>query len=150
MYDSRADTEKHIHTVRDLLRAVILDLDRRGTVHDKSKLEDPEKAIFDEYTPKLADTTYGSDEYKQFLAEMKPALDHHYSQNAHHPEFWPNGIAGMSLLDVVEMLCDWKAATMRHNDGSLADSLRINKQRFGISDQLAGILENTAKELGWL
>lgn len=150
MYDSRADTERHIEQVRVLLRAVTADLERRALAHDRSKLEDPEKAIFDEYTPMLAGTTYGSPEYKRFLAEMKPALDHHYSQNAHHPEFWPHGVNDMSLLDLIEMLADWKAATMRHNDGDLAESLRINKRRFGISDQLASILENTAKELGWL
>ena len=30
--------------------------------------------------------TYGSDEYKACLTEMKPALDHHYAANRHHPE----------------------------------------------------------------
>lgn len=150
MYDSEKDTREHIEKVRGFLHFCAITLQQRSYSHDESKLCDPEKAIFDEYTPKLAGSTYGSDEYKQFLAEMKPALDHHYAHNSHHPEHYPNGIDGMSLLDVLEMLCDWKAATMRHKDGNLADSLRINKQRFGISDQLASILENTAKELGWL
>jgi hypothetical protein len=150
VYDSEKDTREHIEKVRGFLHFCAITLQQRSYAHDESKLRDPEKAIFDEYTPKLAGSTYGSDEYKQFLAEMKPALDHHYAHNSHHPEHYPNGIDGMSLLDVLEMLCDWKAATMRHNDGNLADSLRINKQRFGISDQLASILENTAKELGWL
>jgi hypothetical protein len=47
------------------------------------------------------------------------------------------------------MLCDWKAAGERHADGSITKSLEINKKRFGISDQLASILDNTRKELGW-
>lgn len=58
-------------------------------------------------------------------------------------------VDGMSLLDVVEMLCDWKAATERHADGSITKSIQINKARFNISDQLASILENTRKEMGW-
>jgi rubrerythrin len=59
------------------------------------------------------------------------------------------GVSGMTLLDVIEMLCDWKAAGERHADGSITKSLEINKKRFGISDQLASILDNTRKELGW-
>lgn len=56
---------------------------------------------------------------------------------------------GMSLLDIIEMVCDWKAASERTKQGSIAQSLAHNKQRFGISDQLASILENTVRELGW-
>jgi len=41
------------------------------------------------------------------------------------------------------MFCDWKAATMRHNDGNLLKSIEINAGRFGISDQLKQILINS-------
>lgn len=58
-------------------------------------------------------------------------------------------VNGMSLLDVVEMLCDWKAASERTKQGSIAQSLAHNKERFGIDDQLYNILVNTVKELGW-
>jgi hypothetical protein len=105
--------------------------------------------MYDEFTPKLRDSTYGSDEYKGFLKDMGAALQHHYANNSHHPEHYPNGINGMSLLDVIEMLADWKAATSRHADGDIQKSLEINKARFGISDQLAEMLANTVKELGW-
>lgn len=149
-YDSKLDTNKHIARVQVLLELAGDNLSRRSHLHDRSKLEDPEKSIFDEMTPKLAGSTYGSDEYKGFLAQMKPALDHHYAANSHHPEHYNNGIDGMSLLDVLEMLIDWKAAGERHNDGSIERSLKVNRERFKISDQLHAILENTAKELGWL
>ena len=114
-----------------------------------SKLADPEKTTFDEYTPKLKTSTYGSDEYKRFLAEMRPALEHHYAENRHHPEHFPNGIDDMTLIDVMEMLADWKAATERHDDGDIARSLKIQAERFGISEQLARILHNTVDYLGW-
>ena len=58
-------------------------------------------------------------------------------------------INGMSLIDVIEMLADWKAAGMRHSDGSIEKSLEINRKRFGVSDQLFRILSNTVKELEW-
>lgn len=149
-YDSIPDTNKHIARVQVLLELAECKLSERAHVHDRSKLEDPEKSIFDEMTPKLAGSTYGSEEYKGFLAQMKPALDHHYAANSHHPEHYPNGVYGMSLFDVLEMLIDWKAAGERHNDGSIERSLKVNRERFKISDQLHAILENTAKELGWI
>lgn len=149
-YDSRTDTLAHIATVRRNLAAVVRCLEDRAAAHDRSKLEDPEKAVFDEFTPKLKGSTYGGEEYKSFLAAMKPALDHHYANNRHHPEHHPDGVRGMNLLDVVEMLADWKAATERHADGSLARSIEINQKRFGYSDELRAILTNTAKAMGWM
>ena len=56
----------------------------------------------------------------------------------------------MSLLDILEMLADWKAAGERTANGNLAESLAVNRQKHAIGDQLFAILENTAKELGWL
>lgn len=149
-YDSTEDTKKHIYRVQWLLGRCMRNLRLRQNAHDKSKLEDPEKTIFDEMTPKLKNSIYGSEEYKSFLESMKPALDHHYALNSHHPEHYPNGINGMSLLDLLEMLCDWKAAGERHANGSMERSLEINKDRFKISPQLQCVLENTARELGWL
>jgi hypothetical protein len=58
-------------------------------------------------------------------------------------------VDGMSLLDVVEMLMDWKAASERHADGDIWTSIDHNEQRFNLSPQLASILRNTAKEMGW-
>jgi hypothetical protein len=150
IYDSTADTQAHIENVRWKLTAVAANLWKRGEAHDASKLEAPEKAAYDELTPRLAGLTYGSEEYRACLREMKPAIAHHYAQNSHHPEHWPNGVNDMSLLDVIEMICDWKAAGERHNDGNFAESLRINRERFGLSDQLYMLLVNTARELGWM
>lgn len=145
--DSRVDTYRHIATVQACLHRVIADLMHRQEVHDASKLSSPEVEVFDEFTPKLAHSTYGSEEYKGFLAAMKPALDHHYANNRHHPEYFPDGIRGMSLLDIVEMLCDWKAATLRHNDGDIRRSIEINQKRFGYSDELKQIMLNTLSVL---
>jgi hypothetical protein len=150
MEDSTLATLKHSRRVDELLLELMRAISFRVTCHDDSKLFDPEKAIFDEFTPKLRDSTYGSDEYKTYLEQMGEALQHHYASNRHHPEHFENGIDGMTLVDVVEMLADWKAATERHADGDLAKSLEIQRERFGMSDQLVSILRNTAVEAGWL
>jgi hypothetical protein len=148
-YDSTADTKEHIGKVQARIHECTNNLIVRAERHDKSKLMEPEKSGYDVLTIALKDCVYGSDEYKAALAEAKPVIDHHYQANSHHPEHYENGIAGMSLLDIVEMLCDWKAASERTKQGSIAQSLKHNQVRFGIDDQLAAILANTVKELGW-
>ena len=50
MYDSKKDTEQHIENVRSLLSEIILELTKRAQNHDASKLVNPEKAMFNEYT----------------------------------------------------------------------------------------------------
>lgn len=149
-YDSTHDTNQHILRVRELLYIVDGKLEERGYRHDRSKLDPEEKEVFDRVTPRLRGLTYGTPEYRESLTDLGPALAHHYAHNSHHPEHYTNGVAGMSLLDLVEMLCDWKAAGERHADGSMERSLLVNRERFRIEPQLQSILENTARELGWI
>jgi hypothetical protein len=140
-------TLRHIETVRNYINEVIKGLISRQELHDQSKLHEPELSIFHEYTPKLREISYGSEEYKKCMCEMKTAIDHHQKCNRHHPEYFSNGILGMTLIDIVEMLCDWKAATLRHQDGNIYKSLEINAKRFGYSEELHCILKNT---IDWL
>lgn len=148
-YDSRVDTYAHIATVREYLMKVVQNLMWRAHDHDLSKLEEPEKSTFDEFTPKLKTSTYGTAEYKSFLEDMGPALQHHYQVNDHHPEHFQFGIAQMDLMQVMEMLCDWKAATLRHDDGDLRRSIEQNAERFGYGDEMKFLLLNTAHNMGW-
>lgn len=196
MYDSKEDTLAHINAVQHYLYDCQYELRERGIHHDESKLQEPEKSVFDAVTPKLRALSYGSAEYKASLREMGTALEHHYQHNSHHPEHYKvwscwccekvfqhsetqvssvlegeirlcpecckhgtimecvlepaSGVYGMDLLDVLEMLCDWKAATARHADGDILKSLEINRTRFGISDQLYHILKNTVQRMGWI
>ena len=149
-YDSRPDTWEHIHQVQAALDDIIDDLNWRGHNHDRSKLRSPEREAFDEYTPKLRTTTYGSEEYEGYRKALGEALDHHYENNDHHPEHFPNGIEDMNLLQITEMLADWYAATQRHDDGDLAKSIYINAERFGYDESFARMLFNTAQYLGWV
>ena len=143
MSENKFKTIRHIEAVRNYISSVISELLNRANLHDQSKLQSPEVEIFEEYTPKLRGVTYGSKEYKGMMKEMKVAIDHHNSVNCHHPEHFENGINGMNLIDLLEMICDWKAATLRHNDGNLYKSIEINGKRFEMSDQLIKIMTNT-------
>ena len=50
----------------------------------------------------------------------------------------------MNLMDLIELICDWRAAADRHADGDISESIKKNIERFNISPQLASILDNTA------
>lgn len=149
-FDSAPDTYAHIERVRDGMFDVVTDLMHRARVHDHSKLEEPEKTCFDEFTPRLAETTYGSPEYEAALARMGTALQHHYANNDHHPEHHAGGIHEMSLVHLIEMLADWRAAAERHSDGSLLQSIEHNADRFGYGVEMTRLLRNTAIYLGWM
>jgi hypothetical protein len=118
-------------------------------LHDASKLTEPEKSAYDIITPKLKDSVYGSDEYRATIREMKPAIHHHYAHNTHHPEHWENGINDMSLFDLLEMICDWQAASERHTTGDIRKSLELNTERFKLEPQLVSIIKNTLMEMGY-
>lgn len=133
----------HKKIVAVSLNVIISELLRRAVEHDNSKFSPEEFDAFEEATPRLKDLVYGSDEYKQALKEIESALRHHYQVNRHHPEHFENGINDMNLIDLIEMVCDWIAASQRVKDGDIYKSLDINKDRFGISEQLFLIIKNT-------
>ena len=143
--ECRIETQKHIDKVRKYIRFFTDKLTTRGENHDASKLETPEVELFAEHTERLAEIEYGSDEYKAELEALKPALEHHYAVNRHHPQHYPNGIADMNIVDLVEMIADWKASSERYNNGNLLKSIEINAKRFNIDEQLTQILVNTAR-----
>jgi hypothetical protein len=145
--DERFKTLRHIEAVRNHLNACVRELLTRAERHDQSKMQELERELFDELTPLLRGSTYGSDEYKGFLKRLEKPLAHHYANNRHHPEHFPDGIGGMNLIDLLEMICDWKSSGLRHADGDIFKSIEINQKRFGYSDELKRLLVNTAE---WL
>jgi hypothetical protein len=146
-YSSRAATLAHIQQVRDQIGLFVTVMLQRGSVHDASKLTAAEKPALDAVIPLLRGVSYGSAEYKTLLESIRPALQHHYAQNSHHPEHYVgNGIAGMDLFDLVEMMCDWIASAGRNPGDGV--KLSHNVELFGIEPQLASILANTLARWG--
>lgn len=144
MSESKFKTLRHIETVRNYINLVIRELILRQEQHDQTKLESPEVEIFEEYTPKLRECEYGSEKYKAMMKEMNVAINHHNKKNRHHPEHFVRGINGMNLVDLIEMACDWIAASKRHNNGDVMKSIELNQERFEYSEELKNILVNTA------
>jgi Family of unknown function (DUF5662) len=145
-----SDSEKlrilrHIETVRNYMDACIVELGRRGREHDRSKLSEPEFETYARVQPLLRAADFGTQEYKDACKELGPALEHHQAVNRHHAEFFENGIAGMNLIDLLEMFCDWKASSMRSGSPEMIfSSIDVCQKRFQLSDELVAILKNTA------
>jgi hypothetical protein len=139
--------QAHQRKVQTLINLGIGELWKRYLEHDRSKLESPEYEIFNAHFDEFSRAEYGTAHYFEMLAKVSLAISHHYEVNRHHPEHFPDGIAGMDLIDLFEMLCDWMAATSYGTNGNLAKSIKVNTQRFNLSDQMVRVLENTA---GWL
>jgi hypothetical protein len=138
-----SEVRKHIMEVATNLQKLTAELGKRGIEHDASKLVSPEREIFAERTSDLAETVYASAEYETLVKGGQVAIDHHYANNRHHPEHWPDGIEDMDLVDLMEMLADWAAATKRNKNGNIHKSIEVNSPRFKMTPQLAKILENT-------
>jgi len=122
----------------------------RALFHDLSKFSRIERTGFSKASQKMHKVAYGSEEYEHLrkTEEMKLASAHHHRVNRHHPEHFHDfhalgGVTGMTLVDLVEMWCDWQSAVKRQEGGSLHRSVQVNKEGFGISDQLAQILRNS-------
>lgn len=157
-FDSRPDTLTHSLRVGTLIIQIVKGALDRATTHDLSKTQPPEVDGFNRMTPELSRMRYAgddgkmTDEYAASLAALAPTLEHHYQVNRHHPEHHSDGVAGMTLVDLIEMIADWKAATerMAPGTGDLRRSIQVNMARFQITWQLAQVLLNTAEELGWI
>lgn len=143
-YNSERDTLLHKAAVYSIGNGLLQRLMERFRLHDNSKLRGKEKAGYDEMVPKLKETEYGSKEYDKVKEEMfDKCLKHHYAANRHHPEHFEHGIDDMNIVDLVEMYVDWKAASTR-SSSSFRAGLEVNAKRYGMSEQLRKIFENTA------
>lgn len=148
-YDSRPDTESHIARVRSRLIEAMNNLAARGQAHDVSKLEEPEKSGYDYWKPILKTLPEDSAEMEEARRQMGAVLEHHIKANpGHHIHGNPNGIYDMSLLGLLETLADWRAAADEKAPYVLL--LDYNIRRFGLDAQVAALLKNTARELGWI
>ena len=138
-------TQGHIYNVRKLLNKFADVLKQKGETHDQSKLEEPEVygwAAMD-LEPRYE---YGSYEYYDKLRRFSEVFHHHYKVNSHHPEDFVNPQHEMTLIDMVEMLCDWFAYKQDIPIREGVELIREQCDRFGFSDTIMSLLTNTYRE----
>ena len=134
--------KEHISRVRRHINTFIQLLIRRAENHDKSKLEEPELSWWKEMD-KEPRYPYGSEEYKQKIKRWNKVFKHHYEYNRHHPEHYEYGVIEMTLIDIVEMMCDW----LGYKDTTtVTEALKVCDEqmaRYDISEELRQIIFNT-------
>jgi len=102
-----------------------------GFIHDSSKF----RGI--EWQQLVA-----NDNLETTKLKLKMAIYQHHSTNLHHPEAWVGGIKSMSLVYLLELLCDWKARS-EESGTSLMDYINNSAtKRFGFdkNDEVYKIL----------
>lgn len=136
------ETTKHKLWVLFYTTKFCYSLMKRALFHDVSKYKKIEAKHFAREVPKLEKLTYGSEEYKKSLKRLGKALEHHYKNNSHHPEYHDveeldfSPVSLMNILDFIEMVVDWKSSTKRHEDGDIEESIEINTEEYDIKPNL--------------
>ena len=117
--------QEHKDGIKKYLSFIVNLLASRALTHDNSKNSDEE-----------------------YLNYIKPTLDkglkHHYNVNRHHPEYFDNGIDDMTLIDILEMIVDWKIS-IEQNSKDLYKEIDYNFMKYNVSEQLQKIILNTYK-----
>ena len=142
---TKSYTQEHIQSVRRLLNKFADILKYKGRVHDQSKLEEPE--VYGWAAMDLEEKyDYGSPEYYDKLRRFSEVFKHHYTVNSHHPEHFANPEGEMTLIDMIEMLCDWFAykENVPLNEGKQLISDQC--KRFNFSKTIKNLLINTYVE----
>ena len=141
-----ADTLAHQKNVGKCMMDVAYNIMLRAMKHDESKMSEDEKPYYVNpvYRLNTGEVEYGSDEYKTLTAEMGKGWEHHATHNDHHPEFFnaDDPLSAMNFIQLIEMLCDWKAASMRRGNDPL-----LPLDRFDIDRRLKSIFKNTLEFL---
>lgn len=88
-----------------------LELLKRATIHDNSKLEDEELEALSKISEDKSSLKDANEKLTDF---KKKAIELHWKNNRHHPEFFSD-VKNMSELDILEMVCDWYARSIQYN-----------------------------------
>jgi len=147
MLEHYKKTAEHKLHVAKYLWKIAFKLISRSVTHDLSKFSYTESKSFAKVISKLGKIEYGSKEYTEMLKTLKPVLNHHYKCNPHHPEYYGKQIDLMSLIDMIEMFCDWKAAGKRNLNGSIDESIKINTKRFELAENQLYLFYKIKEEL---
>lgn len=142
---------EHNTVVRQNLSMISMAIEARAIVHDLSKFSLDEFESFVELKKIARTHPYGSVEYDLSMKNNQ-AITLHFARNTHHPEHHHNGVVDMSLLDMIEMVCDWKATNevrLRKNETAISweESMELQRKRFSLTDNQLWLIDLIHREL---
>lgn len=147
-----ADTRKHQQMVAERMIKAAKKLLDRAIKHDASKLEESERSAYIEpvYELNTVKVPYGSERYKELVAQMGDGWKHHEAVNDHHIGYFVpyasqtlnDPIRCLDMFVLIEMCCDWiAAASRRGNDPGLA--MEEMTKKYPMDEQLQQVIRNT-------
>lgn len=137
----------HRYYVKFFITKIVEELQHRANVHDFSKYLDDESIGFIKAVP-YTKIKWGSNDIPDDIAEsLKDSLAIHHARNDHHPEHFQNGIEDMDLIQLLELVCDWRAAMIRHENFDIEETICVGQARFKFCNTIARILENTLERI---
>lgn len=137
---------EHRNKVSFMLKQIARLLEARADQHDLSKFDLEEFQGFCELD-NARKYEYGSPEYEA-VVHGNTAAKLHVSRNRHHLEYHPGGLGDMSMIDVIEMLCDWEIARQqRDTEIDIDVTWQTRQRRFDLSDEETVFLRNIWEKL---
>lgn len=139
---------RHITEVRRAILRVRHDLESRAEAHDLSKWSPEEFPGFTRINATARQHPYGSEEYKASIRAEKPTVKRHQEGNSHHPEAHEPFLYEMGWLDLIEMVCDWWAASQTYGTTPWPEVLQRQRERWKWSPEQWWLIEQVAGFLG--
>lgn len=131
------DQVEHTQLVQKLVWMFINDLMKEVLTHDFSKWQTEEYETFVNSRDSLNKSVSGNEEeYQKIL--ISEAVQHHYENNTHHPEYWSNKENSMPLHEIIIMFFDWASRTISKN-GNLNDFWDYNIKKLNQCEQFHAI-----------
>lgn len=125
---NKEDKKRYIDPILEVFPTTCKDLQtevlQRAAKHDISKFTDNE-------WPGYYDINCL---YIQDSDEAKKAIDHHYKNNDHHPEFWDNDMYKMPGEAILEMLLDWLAINQAKGTNVIEFLHQVAQERWNLND----------------
>lgn len=166
---------QHTAYLRSTLGKVAALMQDRAEVHDLSKLSTDEFEGFARINRVAREQKFGSPEYAESMQREKATIDLHFSRNRHHAErprliaeaaeserglpddatyHYAVAASAMTWLDIVEMVCDWRAAQLGYGDNSRTwdENVELNLSLKGkyLSEWQIALVRSVAATIGEL
>ena len=137
---------RHRGLIQKYLYGLSRKLEACAVEHDLSKLGVDEFAGFVKINKVAREYPYGSKEYKASL-KGNNIINLHFSRNRHHPEYHDAQVADMGLLDIIEMVCDWKSASTVYGKTTLLEALEVQIERFDLTKEHLYLIKLIIEEI---
>lgn len=140
---------RHRDNIQTALSRIVNEIEERGLRHDLSKFKEDEAEGFVRINKTARNCEYGSEEYENTMVKEKGedgCITKHFSRNRHHVEFHDSA-HDMTFIDIIEMVCDWWAASKTYGTNTLQKKLPELKEQGDFSEPQLWLIDEVVEML---